>query len=249
MITVGIDLSTDPKKTGVACIRWAGAGATLLRLEVGWDVSRLADLRDDSDWIAIDAPFGWPDPFVRAIVEWSRPGNWNTTLPRDLRYRLTDQIVSATKYPLSVSSDRIASTAMKCAELLAEIGRREGRTIDRTGGDRIVEVYPAGALTVWRAELVRGYKGAKAENKARRAEIVARLFPERGWLSMSATHRIEATATDDLLDAILCALVARAAAISAIQPLPTDPDELARVRREGWIYLPVPGSPDGLANA
>ena len=46
--------------------------------------------------------------------------------------------------PLSVSSDRIAICAMRCAELLVELAG-DGQ-LERTGGGLVAEVYPAAAL-------------------------------------------------------------------------------------------------------
>jgi hypothetical protein len=46
--------------------------------------------------------------------------------------------------------------------------------------------------------------------------------------------------SDDALDAVLCALIARAAALGLTEPPPPDGLEPARV--EGWIHLPRSGS-------
>ena len=63
------------------------------------------------------------------------------------------------RWPLSVSSDRIAMPTTRAVRLLAETAA-SGETIDRSGGGRFVEVYPAAALSVWRFPS-RGDKGAK----------------------------------------------------------------------------------------
>lgn len=68
----------------------------------------------------------------------------------ELRYRLTDRILQA-EYginPLSVSSDKVAVLAWRCAELLDEISAA-GMGPSRDGTDGIVEVYPGAALKVW----------------------------------------------------------------------------------------------------
>ena len=47
-------------------------------------------------------------------------------------------------------------------------------------------------------------------------------------------------ASDDALDAVLCALIARAAALGLTVPPPDQDRE--RARAEGWIHLPRRGS-------
>jgi hypothetical protein len=51
--------------------------------------------------------------------------------------------------PLSVSSDRIALTAHRPAQLRELAFGRSGIRFDRAGGDRVVEVYLAAALLLW----------------------------------------------------------------------------------------------------
>jgi hypothetical protein len=50
--------------------------------------------------------------------------------------------------PLSVSADRIAHVALRCAVLLAELDA-SGRPVDRSGSGHVVEVYPAASLRRW----------------------------------------------------------------------------------------------------
>jgi hypothetical protein len=58
--------------------------------------------------------------------------------------------------PLSVSADRIAHAAFRCAGLLARLAAL-GEPVDRAGSGVVVEVYPAAALR--RLGLThRGYK-------------------------------------------------------------------------------------------
>jgi hypothetical protein len=52
-----------------------------------------------------------------------------------------------TRRPVSVSTDRLGVTAMRCAHLLHRWSN--GQHIDRTGPGRFVEVYPAAALVRW----------------------------------------------------------------------------------------------------
>ena len=96
------------------------------------------------DKIAIDAPFGWPEDFVRAIHAYS----------------------TSTVWPSVVAGD--------------------GEAIDRSGGGRFVETYPAAALSIWELPW-KGYKGKKPDRRKNRAELVAGLAEEAGsWLTRTA---------------------------------------------------------------
>lgn len=50
--------------------------------------------------------------------------------------------------PLSVSADKIAHVALRCAVLLARLDAA-GRPVDRSGAGPVVEVYPAASLRSW----------------------------------------------------------------------------------------------------
>ena len=146
------------------------------------------------------------------------------------------------RWPLSVSSDLIAVPAMRAVRLLAEAAAT-GECIDRSGSGRFVEVYPAAALHIWDFPS-RGYKHAKGA--AVRAGLVSDLAERtRDWLAPSEEHWVQCTASDDMLDALVAALVARAAAIGRCEPIPTGDHELAQ--EEGWIALPETGSLNQLA--
>jgi hypothetical protein len=241
--TLGIDFSADPAKTAAAVVDWGADAAEVETVSLGWSIPDLADRIEAAAWTAIDAPFGWPVEFIRVIDIWSREGRWENADRRTLRFRMTDEIVSATKYPLSVSSDRIASTAMRCAELLNEVGDRRGHRVDRAGAHHIVEVYPGASLTVWLPGLVKDYKGKSQLNKHKRVEILDALSPPDGWLFLKPEVRQLCVEKEDALDALLCALTARAAAMpGATEPLPTDATKLELARIEGWIHVPRAGS-------
>jgi len=59
--------------------------------------------------------------------------------------------------PLSVSADRLAHPAMRCAVIQAKIARAHGPQ-SRDGSGRLAEVHPAASLESW-GLLARGYKG------------------------------------------------------------------------------------------
>ena len=175
MRTLGVDLSADPRKTAACLVEWDNGSAQVHRPVLGLDddslLSRLLgeDEHELPDWTGIDAPFGWPQLFVAAVRGWQEGESWPSTPRPELRYRVTDIFVTQqSRRPLSVSSDRIAVTAMRCARLLTAVAERRGlgRALDRTGADRVVEVYPGAALPLWSDEVgdvrldPQGYKAA-----------------------------------------------------------------------------------------
>ena len=121
-----------------------------------------------------------------------------------------------------------------------------GQLVARQG---IVEVYPAGALAMWQLP----YKGYKPRSKAtaapaakQRGALLATLLERTsGWLIVPVEVRPPLVETDHALDALICALVAYAAAAGKTY-LP-DIEQRGAARREGWIHLPLGGSLDGLA--
>lgn len=245
MITTGIDLSADPKKTGVAQIEWRETDAALVEVAVGFTKDR-APLHDDqivqiiarSDRTGIDCPFGWPIPFVEFVAAHQNGAVSVDPVERErLRYRRTDVATyQATGITcLSVSSDRLGSTAMRCARILAMLSQK-GAPVDRSGVGSVVEVYPAAALHRWRLRRG-GYKGA-ANADARRGlvdDIVDLTGPWLDWRDFASP----CITSDDALDAVLCAIVARFAALGRTDPLPREHRDVAQ--REGWIAIPSEG--------
>ena len=237
--TLGVDLASQPKRTATCLIRWGRGSARVQALSLGASDADLLELFKRADKIGIDAPFGWPAAFTRAIAAYSAETVWPSTDVPQLRFRRTDEFVSEKlgRWPLSVSSDLIAVPAMRAVRLLAEASAA-GEAIDRSGGGRFVEVYPAAALHVWGFPS-RGYKGAKGA--AVRARLVSDLAERTAdWLILSEEDRTRCTASDDMLDALVAALAARAAAIGRCEPIPAGDHELAH--EEGWIALPARGS-------
>ena len=254
MRTLGVDLSAQPKKTAACLIRWNGGAVAVEELIVGCDDDALLDRMADADWIGIDAPFGWPVRFVETIGDWEARRTWPAVDKDELRFRDTDRFARKTaRLPLSVSTDRIGICAMRCAELLTKLAERRGSgPIDRAGGDRVVEVYPGAALPLWSGEAADlkldpgGYKGTKPNEVTKRERLLETLERAAPWLHIEAAERGLCVKSDDALDAVLCALVARAAERGLTTP-PEDERESARAPVEGWIHLPRPGSLGALA--
>jgi predicted nuclease with RNAse H fold len=254
--TLGIDLSSDPKKTAACSISWNGGRAQVEGLRLGLNDDSLVESMLTSDWVGIDAPFGWPAEFIEAVTTWSESGRWPETRRDKLRFRTTDLVVKdKARMPLSVSTDRIAVTAMRCARLLTDYAERKsgaGAQVERRGDDHVVEVYPAAALVLWSDEArhlrfdPQGYKGADLEARDKRERLMSALEGAAPWLYLDHATRRLCIEKDDALDSVLCSLVARAAAQG--QTLrPETVEQTAAATIEGWIHLPTDGGLDTLS--
>ena len=255
--TLGLDLASQPKHTALCVIAWADDRADVGALWKGVDAWG-APLRDEiivaamggrhrelpaPSKVAIDAPLGWPVDFIHTIagsMRWPGLGGDRRRLER----RATDYWVHGTtgKLPLSVTTDRIAYPAMRAAGLLAHCAAAGDAVIDVSGVAGLVcETYPDPAirrLGLWPASAGArdSYKGTAG---ALRADIVYGLVQAAPWLNLSPPQRDACVESDDALDALVCALVARAAAKGLTAGPPA---ELAgEARSEGWIHLPATG--------
>ncbi|MEZ4452695.1 MAG: DUF429 domain-containing protein [Nannocystaceae bacterium] len=243
MRTLGIDLASQPAKTGVASVDWSEGRAAVVEVDRRADDARLDALAREADAIGVDAPFGWPRAFCEFVAAHRRgsiDGPWSDARRDQLRFRRCDRWIHARtgRWPLSVSSDLIAIPAMRCAALLGRLG-----VVDRSGDGRVFEVYPAAALAAW--SLPRA--SYKDDRRPARAELLAALTARAPWLALPEALRGRCEASDDCLDALLSALIARAAAVGlTARP---DPEDRELAREEGWIALPTPGSLERLAGA
>jgi predicted RNase H-like nuclease len=252
-VTLGIDLASQPRRTAACRVVWTdGNGIVELVRDAKLTDATLLDLIRDSRVrrVGIDAPFGWPIGFVNALVDYRDRGTWpddpgETTAQKSMVLRATDREVWHTvkRKPLSVSTDLIAFAAMRCARLLAAIAAA-GEPLQRGGDGRIIEVYPEAALRCWglspalTSEDPGGYKGKSGASRARRSRLVDSLLEQtRGWLTVDSSAVQIMRDSDDQLDALLCALIARAADLGRLQPV-GDP---ASAATEGWIRLPLCG--------
>lgn len=248
--TIGVDLAAQPKETAVCLLTWRQRQATIGTLSVGAGDDAILELIRAANpaKVAIDAPFGWPAPFVTAVSQHAAGETWSARDSRALRLRTTDLAVIAQTggQVLSVSADRIAVTAFRCAGLLSQLASA-GYPVDRAGEGLVVEVYPAGAMRQWGLN-PRGYKGSKPDQQTLRARLLDDLATRSAsFLSLDAEHQALLAASDHLLDALVCALIARAALIGETLPIPDDVRALATV--EGWIALPHPASLSKLGGA
>ena len=92
-LTMGIDLASQPEKTAVCMIRWEAGSVALVTLCRGraddgtalhtkWLSTTGYGIRGDYGaqitTIGIDAPFGWPEPFLDAVTAYRASPSWPT---------------------------------------------------------------------------------------------------------------------------------------------------------------------------
>jgi predicted nuclease with RNAse H fold len=191
------------------------------------DDDQLDRLLRKTDVVGIDAPFGWPEEFVKAVAGWKRTV-WSKDERKLLQFRATDLYVQERLkiWPLSVSTDRIALPAMRAMALLQ---RHDVR--DKSGGPKFYEVYPAASLKSWELDC-RGYKLIDTSCDRMRRKILRGLRKKLPWLQVEDAY----AANSDALDALIASLTARAAAQGLTAKPPRG--QIAAARREGWIHLP-----------
>ncbi|KZX22292.1 DUF429 domain-containing protein [Rathayibacter tanaceti] len=238
MLTIGVDLAAEPVRTALAGVDWAAGGAVVRLLVLGAEDEAIVDASLEAEAIGIDCAFGWPLEFAAFIAAHTRREVAPRTLAgrdwrRRLAYRETDRVAREItgRWPLSVSTDRLGMTAMRCAELLDAFAAR-GEVVDRSGGGRLVEAYPAAALRLWGVETT-GYK-TRPEAVVLAVDALRRAAP---WLEVPPSALALMRRSDDAFDAVVAALNARAHALGATLPVP--PELRAAAEAEGWIAVPT----------
>lgn len=261
-VTMGIDLAAQARDTGVCLLAWPraappellmlgrGANAEGVKFDNEWLVDTATGQRGEHPGevtkVGIDDPFGWPVPFLDALAAHRDGPVWPATEKQStapFRHRMTDRVTRdrnpSGRWPLSVSADRIAVPAMRCAAILARVAdRRDRRAVARDGSGLCCEVYPDPALRLWTKDSEASLGKAsykRAENSTARVALLAAIQAElpiadpHGRLAMVERE-------DDYLDALLCALVARAAELDLTHAPTPAQRKLALI--EGWIHLP-----------
>lgn len=239
MITVGVDLAAEVDRTALAEVAWTDIEARVVSVKVGVDDALIRERVAWAEKAGVDCPFGWPDAFVELVLAHRRgdlvsPPSSGREWRRGLALRETDIDVHARTglTPLSVSADRIAHAAMRWAAVAAAL-QGDGIDCARDGSGSIAEVYPAAALKVWGMPH-RGYK--RTANRQARDALVGTLIATAPWLAFGEFEAL-CRESDDALDAVISALVARAVALGETY-FPTN--EVSALT-EGWIHVPSSG--------
>lgn len=234
---MGIDLSTKPERTGVARLVVSADGISVEVLDHPRNEQHLVEMAVGADRVAIDAPFGWPSQFVDALAHHAA-GAWpHASSGKDQRAAMSRRVTDIRTrklsgvWPLSVSADRLSSTAMCCA-LLQTMWHR-GEQVDRGGHPgRFMEVYPAGALACWGLGHT-VYKGKGIRNAIERKKIVHEFKRQTKWLDLGGCEQ-RCLDNDDYFDAVIAAVVGLAFECGATHEV----TDHAAAAIEGWIHLP-----------
>jgi hypothetical protein len=241
MVTIGIDVASQPKSTAACEISW-GTSVDVGDPEVGLQDDDVLRLIARADRVGLDVPLGGPRDFVAALAQHAAGHGWPTTVdPKQLTHRATDRFIweKIGRWPLSVSADKIAIPAMRVARLLGALKQLP----DRAGSGVVVEVYPAAALRAWGFN-PEGYKGRSGQEI--RDQLVSTFLEEtRNWVTVSPVAQSGFVNDDNRFDAFVASLVARAWTTGRCWPVPPEAAHAARV--EGWIALPKPGTLSGLS--
>ena len=233
--TWGLDVSTKPQKTAAVRLEWRPGEAHVVDIRTGLtalDIIELITEYGSEPW-AVDVPFGWPDRFVDLMDQRHKEPlpaerlpvqtDWDTWRKQQVAQRQTDRYLTdhLKVKPLPASFDRLGATAamwVLCESRLVSAGVK----IDRSGvSSSTCETYPRAALAAW----------LHTEKGKITAEQLSAHFP---FLRISSRFEEHCT-SNDVCDAIVCGLVARARALG-LTVLPERRD-LEAARREGWIHV------------
>lgn len=241
LVYAGVDLAAEPARTGIAVIREQTDQQRIVIEEarLGADDDALVEWVIAAAKTGVDVPLGWPQTFVEHVLAHSTGGLTGLTTSdidwrRSMAMRRTDLMVGERLglRPLSVATDRIAYPALRWSVIEARL-RSAGIDCARDGSGSVCEVYPAAALRWWGLPH-RGYKSATAQ--AVREQIVVGLeavVPQLEWNGF----REECLVSDDVLDAVISALVARETEAQRTWAPSAVDQELAL--SEGWIHVPA----------
>lgn len=237
MLTAGVDLAAEPQGTALAVIDWSSTTATVVDLQIGVTDEPIVLAASQVTKLGIDCALGWPQEFVNFMTQQADVNlsghdfdggmDWRRTLA----YRETDRNVreQTGRWPLSVSTDRLGLTAMRCAGLLSRL-KADGVEIDRSGTGLVAEVYPGASLRLWGFTTT----GYRSSGDIRR-ELLSDLKAQASWF-VPGEYEDLMISSCDAFDAVVAAFAARAVAKG--QYLPPREDQLALAKVEGWVTLP-----------
>lgn len=246
MLIIGLDAASQRSNFGYA-VAWLGNGNLVIE-EAG-----LLESEDDGEdrilslgrrlagaseaLIAVDAPLGWPAEMGRVLA--AHRAGFPIPLPKDQMFRrVTDRFVAQTfgKTPLEVGADKIARASHEALRVLGQLRADSGKPIPLAWNPQVdeacvIEVYPAATLKARRLRDT-GYK--KTDQAEQREGIARALLGRMPDLNRYVGYRA------DVFDACLCALAA--ADFLHGETLAPSPEDMAAVRREGWIWVRRPAA-------
>ena len=239
MLIAGLDLAAEPKGTALAVIDWAIGSAALADLQLGVTDSQILAGLETYEKLGIDCALGWPIEFVNfmnrnlAVADGlaDQAFDGGIEMRRRLAYRETDRHVRAVtgRWPLSVSTDRLAMTAIRCAGLLSQMQVAQV-AVDRAGTGRVVEIYPGASLRLWGFSTA-GYRASEQI----RSGLVRELKVKAPWLDLAEFEGLMVESCD-AFDSVIAALAARSAHLGFFEG--PSQSQLEQARREGWVALP-----------
>ena len=240
MLIAGIDLAAEPKGTAVSVVDWTGGKARLVELQLNTTDADLLEITKPSKMIGIDCAFGWPVDFVKfvnehaSLSEESKDFDGGMISRRKLAYRETDRTTRELtgRWPLSVSTDRLGLTAMRCAGLLGRLNSH-GRNTNRSGSGDVVEIYPGATLRLWDFNTT-DYR----KSPAVREVLLDNLLSKASWLAVGE-FRTQLIASCDAFDSLIASLATRAVALGKFSR--PNPEQQLLAEIEGWVALPTVG--------
>ena len=237
MLIAGVDLAAEPKGTALAVMDWSAGRAQLIDLQLGVADETIVKAAAGVEKIGIDCALGWPVEFIEFMNQQASLEPTDALIDggldwrRRLAYRETDRQVREItgRWPLSVSTDRLGMTAMRCAGLLSRMAH-SGIAIDRSGAGKVVEIYPGASLRLW------GFATAGYRNSADvRQQLLNQLKAAAPWFDAAGFSELM-IASCDAFDAVIAAFATRSAALGRYQQPSAELNQQARI--EGWIALP-----------
>ena len=224
---LGIDCSTNPRKTGLALAHLRDDTVVITQCDLGTPQRSPASIAlewlrvHDEVLIALDAPLGWPKALGTQLAV-HQAGEYLEVEANSLFRRVTDTAIKnrLKKQPLDVGANLIARTAVAALQLLEHMRKSSGHPIPlawsttETEGWRAIEVYPAATRI--------GYRASPKGGSLTGLDDVLDCSAMRPALRESA----------DAVDAAVCALAGADFLLDRAVP-PTD-WETARI--EGWIW-------------
>ena len=238
MLIAGLDLAAEPKGTALATIDFSTTSASLNSLQVGVDDQTILETASRIDKLGIDCALGWPIDFTnflqvhKAADSDSASFDGGIDLRRALAYRETDRATREMtgRWPLSVSTDRLGMTAIRCAGLLSKLASQK-HNVSRAGEGLVVEVYPAASMRIWGLHSA-GYRNSKDTRRT----LLQELNEVAPWFDISEFGALMIESCD-AFDSVFAALAARAVSLGASTSAPAA--HLKRAKIEGWMHLPT----------